>query len=101
MLAGVGLGLHAWSSRNAAAAKAKADAAAAANRAVPVMVVSVAQRDVPIYLEGLGNVLSSATVTVHVQVDGMLKRVFFRQGDTVRKGDLLAQIDPRPFSTLR
>ncbi len=89
---------YAYFSRNAAAnAMAARDAAAAANRIVPVVVVPVTGRDMPIYLEGLGNVLSSATVTVHVQVDGMLQRVAFRQGQSVRAGDLLAQIDPRPF----
>ena len=98
LLVGVGVGVRTCVSRNAAAAAATAkDAAAAANRVVPVVVVPVVQRDMAIYLEGLGNVLSSATVTVHVQVDGMLQRVVFDEGQTVRKGDLLAQIDPRPF----
>jgi membrane fusion protein, multidrug efflux system len=98
VLVGLVVGVRACVSRNAAAAAASAkDAAVAANRVVPVVVVPVAQRDMPIYLEGLGNVLSSATVTVHVQVDGMLQRVVFRQGQAVRRGDLLAQIDPRPF----
>ncbi len=56
-----------------------------------------AQRDMPIYLDGLGNVLASHTVTVHVQVDGKLERVVFKEGQDVKKGDLLAQIDARPF----
>jgi multidrug efflux system membrane fusion protein len=66
-------------------------------RAVPVSAVAVARRDVPIYLQGLGNVLALKTVTVRPQVDGTLQSVAFREGQAVRRGDLLAQIDPRPF----
>ncbi len=66
-------------------------------RAVPVIAATVASQDVPIYLEGLGNVVAYQTVTVHTQVDGRLDRVLFREGQSVKKGDLLAQVDPRPF----
>ncbi len=94
----IGMGVRSYTSSKAAAAAATAkDAAAAANRVVPVVVVPVVQRDMPIYLDGLGNVLASATVTVHVQVDGKLERVVFKEGQDVKKGDLLAQIDARPF----
>jgi membrane fusion protein, multidrug efflux system len=97
-IGGVGYGVRAYTNRNAAAAAATAkDAAAAANRVVPVVTVPVTQRDMPIYLDGLGNVTAFATVTVHVQVDGKLERVAFREGQDVKKGDLLAQIDARPF----
>ena len=71
--------------------------AAAAQRPVPVSVAAVARRDVPIWLEGLGNVVAYQTVTVKSQVDGRLDQVLFREGQAVRKGDVLAQIDPRPF----
>jgi multidrug efflux system membrane fusion protein len=57
----------------------------------------VARRDVPIYLEGLGNVVAFKTVTVKTQVDGRLEQVSFREGQPVRQGQVLAQIDPRPF----
>lgn len=67
------------------------------DRVVPVVTTPVVQRDVPIYLDGLGNVVASATVTVRAQVDGRLDRVAFREGQEVRAGDILAQIDPRPF----
>jgi multidrug efflux system membrane fusion protein len=77
--------------------KGAKDAAAMADRVVPVVAVPVVQRDMPIYLDGLGNVLASATVTVRAQVDGRLDRVAFKEGQEVHKGDLLAQIDPRPF----
>lgn len=66
-------------------------------RAVPVAVAPVAQRDVPIYLEGLGNVTAFKTVTVKTQIDGRLDQVAFTEGRAVRRGDLLAQIDPRPY----
>ncbi len=69
----------------------------AANRVVPVVAVPVAQRDVPIYLEGLGNVTAYRTVTVRSQVDGRLDKVLFKEGQAVKKGQQLAQIDPRPF----
>lgn len=68
-----------------------------APRAVPVLVTSVEQRDIPVWLEGLGTVNAWQQVTVRPQVDGRLDKVSFREGQTVRRGDLLAQIDPRPF----
>jgi multidrug efflux system membrane fusion protein len=72
-------------------------AAAAEARVVPVTVAPVVRRDVPIYLEGLGNVTASMTVTVKTQLDGRLDQVLFKEGQAVRKGQLLAQIDPRPY----
>jgi len=66
-------------------------------RAVPVAVATVVQKDVPIYLEGLGTVTALYTVTVKSQVDGRLDKVFYVEGQKVKKGELLAQIDPRPF----
>lgn len=71
--------------------------AATADRVTAVSVASVEKRDVPIVVEGLGTVTSLATVTVKSQVDGRLDRVLFKEGDTVKKGDVLAQIDPRPY----
>src|SRR5207237_77824 len=71
--------------------------AGAGGRAVSVMVAPVQQRDVPVWLEGLGSVAAWQQVTVRSQVDGRLDRVFFREGQAVKRGDLLAQIDPRPF----
>ena len=72
-------------------------AAAAAQRPVPVAVAVASRRDVPVYLEGLGSVVAFQTVTVKSQVDGRLDKVLFREGQGVRKGDVLAEIDPRPF----
>jgi multidrug efflux system membrane fusion protein len=98
-LAGVGFGVRIYTTRasQAKATATKEGGAATPDRVVAVKVVTAAQRDMPIYLEGLGNVLASATVTVKTQVDGRIDRIAFREGQEVKKGDLLAQIDPRPF----
>ncbi len=66
-------------------------------RAVPVRTQSVAARDIPIFLEGLGTVTPLATVAIRAQVTGRLVSVAFREGQVLRKGSLLAQVDPRPF----
>ena len=58
---------------------------------------TVVRRDVPVYLEGIGNVVAYKTVTVRSLVDGRLVQVLFSEGQAVRKGEVLAQIDPRPF----
>jgi multidrug efflux system membrane fusion protein len=74
-------------------------AAVAAHTAPPAIAVDTAaanHTDVPIYLLGLGTVQAFYTVTVTARVDGELQRIAFTEGQQVRKGDLLAQIDPRP-----
>ncbi|HLW23476.1 MAG TPA: efflux RND transporter periplasmic adaptor subunit [Steroidobacteraceae bacterium] len=73
--------------------------AAGRQAAVPVInveTVRVTHADVPIYLQGLGVVQAFYTVTVTARVDGELDKVAFTEGQRVHKGDLLAQIDPRP-----
>jgi len=74
--------------------------AAAATRnspaAISVDTATVTHSDVPIYLSGLGTVQAFYTVTVTARVDGELQQIAFTEGQTVHKGDLLAQIDPRP-----
>ena len=82
----------------ATAAAAVAASSAAANRTIPVLTAEVVRRDVPVLLEGLGNVTAFYTVTVKTQVDGRLDKVLFTEGQHVKKGDVLAQIDPRPFA---
>src|ERR1700694_1999534 len=72
-------------------------AQAAAAQAVPVTVGTSATSDVPVYLTGLGTVQAFNTVTVKVRVDGQLDSVAFTEGQDVKAGDVLAQIDPRPF----
>jgi len=88
---------HRTTSRQQGASAAR-DAAAARDRPVPVLVATVERRDVPLYLEGLGTVAAYHTVTVRPRVEGRLDAVRFTEGQTVRRGDLLAQIDPRPFA---
>jgi membrane fusion protein, multidrug efflux system len=72
---------------------------AASRNAPPAIAVDTAaasHADVPIYLEGLGTVQAFYTVTVTARVDGEIQKIGFTEGQTVHKGDLLAQIDPRP-----
>jgi len=64
--------------------------------AIAVDTATASHNDVPIYLQGLGTVQAFYTVTVTARVDGEIENVDFTEGQTVRKGDLLAQIDPRP-----
>jgi membrane fusion protein, multidrug efflux system len=66
-------------------------------QAVPVISSDVIAHDVPLVLMGIGTVQAYNTVTVHARVDGELVNVAFHEGQDVKKGDLLAQIDPRPF----
>lgn len=62
------------------------------------VVLAVAQSaDVPVMLSGLGSVIPTETVTVRTQINGQLLKVLFIEGQMVKEGDLLAQIDPRPF----
>jgi multidrug efflux system membrane fusion protein len=64
---------------------------------VPVVEGVVATKDVPIYLDGLGTVQAFNTVTLHSRVDGQLINVAFTEGQEVKSGDVLAQIDPAPY----
>lgn len=74
-----------------------AHAARPARPAIPVSVATVSRQDVPIYLIGLGTVQALLTVGLHAQVDGKLQEVFFKEGQRVKKGDILAKIDPRLY----
>src|SRR5271155_1235147 len=74
-------------------------AGAAPRNAPPAIAVDTAaakHSDVPIYLQGLGTVQAFYTVTVTARVDGEIQKIGFTEGQTVHKGDLLAEIDPRP-----
>jgi membrane fusion protein, multidrug efflux system len=93
LVAAGGGGLIAWRIYDAP----KPVPAAAASPAVPVIAGTVLSHDVPIYLRGVGTVIAYNNVVVRSQVTGQLIKITFTQGQTVKKGDLLAQIDPRPY----
>jgi membrane fusion protein, multidrug efflux system len=65
--------------------------------AIPVTIAQAQTADFAVYLNGLGTVQPYETVTVHSRVDGELTKVAFKQGQMVSEGELLAQIDPRPY----
>jgi membrane fusion protein, multidrug efflux system len=72
-------------------------APAPGSQAVPVLTAAVEQKNVPIEISGFGIVENYATVSLKTQVTGILNEVNFTEGQMVKKGDLLLQIDPRPF----
>lgn len=72
-------------------------ARASAPQTTPVTVAPVQKQDLPVYLNGLGSIAAYYTVSVKSRVDGQLVDVRFREGEFVKKGDLLAVIDPRPY----
>ena len=80
-----------------AAGKGKGKGGPNAGRPVPVAAAPARTADVAVYLSGLGTVTPLATVTVRSRVEGQLMRVLFREGQLVKAGELLAEIDPRPF----
>lgn len=92
-VAGVAWLVHA---RRTGAAKKQAGAGRM-NAPVPVVAGVVIQKDVPIYLDGLGTVQAFNTVGIHARVDGQIQKITFKEGQDVKAGDLLAQIDPAPF----
>jgi multidrug efflux system membrane fusion protein len=67
---------------------------------VPIVAGTVAQHDVPIYLSGVGTVIAYNTDVVRAQIQGQIISINFTEGQTVHAGDLLAQIDPRPYQAL-
>lgn len=66
-------------------------------KTVPVVAAPVQQTDMDLYLNGLGSISAANTVTVRSRVDGELMKIHFVEGQMVQQGDLLAEIDPRPF----
>src|SRR5712691_8021867 len=110
VLAAIALG--GWYYRNSRSAGSSADAAApgapskgkggfsAGSMVVPVVVATAQRGDLPVYFNGLGTVTAFNTVTVRSRVDGQLISVAFKEGQFVHEGEVLAQIDPRPFQVL-
>src|ERR1700716_2137099 len=78
----------------------KADATAAPPPPAPIVAGTVTQHDVPIYLTGVGTVIAYNTDVVRAQIQGQILSINFTEGQTVHAGDLLAQIDPRPYQAL-
>ncbi len=66
-------------------------------RPMPVLTAATGKQDVKVYLDALGTVASRNAVTVKARIDGQLMNVRFREGQSVKAGDILAEIDPRPF----
>ena len=106
------LAVGGWYYFSAKSAKSSADAATpgapgtpgkgkggpgAGGMVVPVVVATAQRGDLPVYFNGLGTVTAFNTVTVRSRVDGQLVSIAFKEGQFVHEGELLAQIDPRPF----
>jgi multidrug efflux system membrane fusion protein len=90
--AGVGLGAFLYATNTSAPA-----ATAPEPVRVPVVTSTVTSGDVPIYLRGVGTVIAYNNVVVRSQITGQLVKISFNQGQTVHQGDVLAEIDPRPY----
>src|SRR5712675_1574949 len=80
-----------------AADTAQKSAASARGAAVPVTIAPVVKADFPVYLGGLGTVQGFNTVLVRTRIDGQIDKIAFQEGQQVNQGDLLVEIDPRPF----
>ncbi len=98
LLLGIG-GLYYYRNQQAAAAAAKAKAALA-NRSVPITTATVTSGPIGIYINALGTVTPVYTATITSRVDGQIISVNYVEGQMVRKGDILIQIDPRPYQAL-
>ncbi|HEY2875039.1 MAG TPA: efflux RND transporter periplasmic adaptor subunit [Reyranella sp.] len=77
--------------------KARAAVAPSGPAGIPVTVAVAEAKDVPVYIRGLGTVQAYKTVSVKTRVDGQIVKVDFHEGQDVKEGDLLFQIDPRPY----
>jgi membrane fusion protein, multidrug efflux system len=80
-----------------ASSQAETKQGAGAKRAVPVLVATATQKTVPLLVQATGVVEAYSTVSIKSQVGGQLTGVYFQQGQTIKKGDLLFTIDPRPL----
>lgn len=92
------IGLFVRSRTQGSRASASPSTSGSAERVVPVPVMTVAVKDLPIALEGIGSVAAYNSVTVKTQVDGRIDKILFTEGQKVKAGDVLVQIDSRPFA---
>jgi membrane fusion protein, multidrug efflux system len=99
MVALAALGYLGWQRFHGPDATAKTESAPSspARPAVRVTIAPVEKADFPVYLTGLGTVQGFNTVVVRTRVDGQIEKIAFKEGQLVNQGDLLAQIDPRPY----
>ncbi len=97
---GLGLPLLAACSRTAAAPARGGRGGGGDSAGVPVVMAQVTQKDVPVDIEGIGNVEAYSSISVRAQVTGQLMEVLFHEGDSVKKGDHIFTIDPRPYEAL-
>ena len=98
LLAVAGLGYFGWQRfRGEDQATAAANAQKTARNAVRVSIALVEKADFPVYLTGLGTVQAFNTVVVRSRVDGQIDKIAFKEGQLVKQGELLAEIDPRPY----
>ncbi|AEF99961.1 MdtA/MuxA family multidrug efflux RND transporter periplasmic adaptor subunit [Methylomonas methanica] len=97
LLTAVATGYSIWRPDSAGEARGEARADKRDQNPMAVSTASVKQGEMPIFLEGLGTVTPLRTVTLHSRVDGELVRVAFSEGQQVKQGEVLAEIDPRAF----
>jgi membrane fusion protein, multidrug efflux system len=102
IVAAAALGFFGWQQYRGTGPGAQAENAqkrpgAPSSKPVPVTIASVEKTDFPAYLFGLGSVQAFNTVVVRTRVDGQIDKIAFQEGQFVKEGDILAQIDPRPY----
>src|SRR6266478_7118615 len=97
VLAVAGAGYYGWYRFHGAEAAATAQKSAPKAPPIRVSIAPVEKADFPVYLTGLGAVQAFNTVLVRTRVDGQIDKIAFQEGQSVNQGDLLAEIDPRPF----
>ena len=99
VVAAVGLGYFGWQRFHGEdqATASNNNAQKAARVAVRVTIAPVEKTDFPVFLNGLGTVQAFNTVVVRSRVDGQIDKIAFKEGQLVKQGDLLAEIDPRPY----
>jgi multidrug efflux system membrane fusion protein len=102
----VGLGVYYYSRSHSSSPKAASPVQSAGGRsgrgsgAIPVVAAMARKGDIGVYYPGLGAVTPIYTVTIKSQISGYLMQVLYKEGQTVHKGDLLAEIDPRPYQVM-
>jgi len=97
VLAVAGAGYFGWQQLHGEGHQSAANNAQKGPHAVPVGVAAVEKTDFPVYLTSLGTVQAFNTVLVRSRVDGQIDKIAFTEGQLVKQGDLIAQIDPRPY----